>query len=229
MGSVEGAARASAPAAAVLGSVFVVGACGIVYELLAATAASYVQGNAVVPFSMVIGVYLAAMGLGALRSEGVEEKVASRFIEVELALAVAGGALGPLLLSGVVPARFFSLALYGAVALIGALVGMELPLLVRLLSSELSFADRVGRAFFVDYAGALVASVLFPRALVPALGLWRTGLAAAALNALVALGGTFALRNALGRKAIALRVASAAALLALCWAMARGEAGAAMD
>lgn len=216
-------------AAAVLGSVFVVGACGIVYELLAATAASYVLGSAVVPFSMVIGVYLAAMGLGALRSERVETRVASRFIEVELGLSIAGGALGPALLSGVVPARYFSLALYGGVALVGALVGMELPLLVRLLSSERSFADRVGAAFFVDYAGALVASVLFPRVLVASLGLWRTGLAAAALNALVALGGTIALRKVLGRNAIALRIVGVIVLVALGVALVRGEPASALE
>lgn len=207
---------------AVLGSVFAVGACGIVYELLAATAASYVLGNAVVPFSTVIGVYLAAMGLGALRSERVTAHVAARFIEVELALAAVGGALGPALLSGALPDGWFSPTLYLGVAAAGALVGMELPLLVRLLSAELPFGDRVGRAFFADYAGALVASVLFPRALVPAMGLWRTGLGAAAVNALVALGGTFALQKSLGRKVIGLRVVSVGLLVALLWAALAG-------
>lgn len=207
---------------AVLGSVFAVGACGIVYELLAATAASYVLGNAVVPFSTVIGVYLAAMGLGALRSERVTAHVAARFIEVELALAAVGGALGPALLSGALPDGWFSPTLYIGVAAAGALVGMELPLLVRLLSVELPFGDRVGRAFFADYAGALVASVLFPRALVPAMGLWRTGLGAAAVNALVALGGTFALQKSLGRRVIGLRVVSVGLLVALLWAALAG-------
>lgn len=214
-----------APAAldlAVLGSVCAVGACGIVYELLAATAASYVLGNAVVPFSTVIGVYLAAMGLGALRSERVSAAVAARFIEVELALAAVGGALGPTLLSGALPEGWFSPALYLGVAAAGALVGMELPLLVRLLSADLPFADRVGRAFFADYAGALVASVLFPRVLVPAMGLWRTGLGAAAVNALVAFGGTFALQKSLGRRRWGLRGVSLALLGALLWAMLRG-------
>ncbi len=207
---------------AVLGSVFAVGACGIVYELLAATAASYVLGNAVVPFSMVIGVYLAAMGLGALRSERVTAHVAARFIEVELALAAVGGALGPALLSGALPDGWFSPTLYLGVAAVGALVGMELPLLVRLLSADLPFGDRVGRAFFADYAGALVASVLFPRVLVPAMGLWRAGLGAAAVNALVALGGTFALQRPLGRRAFALRVVSLGLLGVLLWVAHRG-------
>jgi spermidine synthase len=214
----DSAARPAATVA-VLGSVFVVGACGLVYELLAATVGSYVMGNAVVPFSTVIGVYLAAMGLGALRSERVDDDLAGRFIAVELCLAALGGALGPMLLSGAVPPRLFAPALYVGVALVGALVGVELPLLVRLLSAELSFAERVSRAFFVDYAGALLASALFPRVLVPALGLWRTGLGAGALNALVALAGTWALREALGRRALPLRALSVVVLAALVWAM----------
>lgn len=205
--------------AAVLASVFAAAACGIVYELLAATAASYAMGNAAVPFSLVIGAYLAAMGLGALRSERVGANLAARFIEVELALAVCGGALGPLLLSGAVPAGVFPVALYGGVAVVGALVGMELPLLVRLLSAERSFADRVGRAFFADYAGSLAASLLFPGLLVGSLGLWRTGLAAAAVNALVALAGTFALRDALGPSAPRLRAGAVGILAAVAWAM----------
>ena len=220
-----GEAPPRSPAAldlAVLGSVFAVGACGIVYELLAATAASYVLGNAVVPFSTVIGVYLAAMGLGALRSEGVTANVAARFIEVELALAAVGGALGPALLSGALPDGWFSPTLYLGVATAGALVGMELPLLMRLLSADLPFGDRVGRAFFADYAGALVASALFPRVLVPAMGLWRTGLGAAAVNALVALGGTFALQKSLGRKTFALRWLSLGLLGVLLWVAYRG-------
>lgn len=223
MGDVGGPRRAAAALdLVVLGSVFAVGACGIVYELLAATAASYVLGNAVVPFSTVIGVYLAAMGLGALRSERVTAGVAARFIEVELALAAVGGALGPALLSGALPDRWFSPVLYLGVAAAGALVGMELPLLVRLLSADLPFGDRVGRAFFADYAGALVASVLFPRVMVPAMGLWRTGIGAAAVNALVALGGTFALQKSLGRRAIGLRWVSVGLFAALLWAAARG-------
>jgi len=220
-----GDARSRSPATldlAVLGSVFAVGACGIVYELLAATAASYVLGNAVVPFSTVIGVYLAAMGLGALRSERVTERVAARFIEVELALAAVGGALGPTLLSGALPEGWFSPVLYLGVAAAGALVGMELPLLVRLLSADLPFGDRVGRAFFADYAGALVASVLFPRVLVPSMGLWRTGLGAAAVNALVAFGGSFALQKSLGRNAFVLRGVSLGLLGALLWVAYRG-------
>ncbi len=46
-------------------NVLVVATCGLVYELLAGTLASYVLGDSVTQFSFVIGVYLSAMGVGA--------------------------------------------------------------------------------------------------------------------------------------------------------------------
>ena len=57
--------RASAPAAALLASAFVVATCGLVYELLASTLASYLLGDSVTQFSTVIGSYLFAMGIGS--------------------------------------------------------------------------------------------------------------------------------------------------------------------
>jgi spermidine synthase len=50
---------------ALLASVFVVAACGLVYELAAGALASYVLGDSVLQFSTVIGTYLFAMGVGS--------------------------------------------------------------------------------------------------------------------------------------------------------------------
>ena len=46
-------------------NVLVIATCGLVYELLAGTLASYVLGDSVTQFSLVIGVYLFALGVGA--------------------------------------------------------------------------------------------------------------------------------------------------------------------
>ena len=57
---------ASRPAeVALLASVFVVAACGLVYELAAGALASYLLGDSVLQFSTVIGTYLFAMGIGS--------------------------------------------------------------------------------------------------------------------------------------------------------------------
>jgi spermidine synthase len=53
---------------ALLASVFVVSACGLVYELAAGALASYLLGDSVLQFSTIIGAYLFAMGVGSYLS-----------------------------------------------------------------------------------------------------------------------------------------------------------------
>src|SRR4249919_1302319 len=69
---------------ALLASVFVVAACGLVYELIAAAASTYLLGDSITQFSVVIGVYLAAMGMGSYLSKHVSTGLIVRFIDIEL-------------------------------------------------------------------------------------------------------------------------------------------------
>jgi spermidine synthase len=175
-------------------NVLVVATCGLIYELLAGTLASYVLGDSVTQFSIVIGVYLSALGLGAWLSRFVEDNLARCFIEVELGVALVGGASAPLLFFCFAYLSWFRVALFGIVLVIGTLVGLELPLLMRILKDHLDFRDLVSRVLAFDYIGALVASLLFPIFLVPRLGLVRTSLVFGMLNAAVGLWGTYLLR-----------------------------------
>jgi spermidine synthase len=200
-----------------LANVFVVATCGLVYELLAGTLASYLYGNAVVEFSLVIGLYLAALGGGAWLSRFLVRDLARRFVEVELAVALVGGLSAPLLLFGFGHVAVFRLVLDADLVMIGVLVGIELPLLMRLLKEELAFKEVVARALALDYAGALVASIVFPLVLVPVLGLVRTSALCGLLNAAVAIGGTWLLGPLLrrGRWIPTLRVGGAVVMVAL--------------
>src|SRR5437870_11862477 len=76
---------------ALLASVFIVAACGLVYELAAGALASYLLGDSVLQFSTVIGVYLFAMGLGSWLSRFVERQLVGVFLQVELLVGVVGG------------------------------------------------------------------------------------------------------------------------------------------
>src|SRR5947208_9739032 len=142
-------------------NVLAVATCGLVYELLAATLASYVLGDSVTQFSLVIGLYLSALGVGAWLSRYVEKAVARTFIEVELGVALLGGLSAPVLFLGFTRVTFFPGLLYSVVAGIGILVGLELPLLMRIIKDQLSFKELVSRVLTFDYLGALVASLLF--------------------------------------------------------------------
>ena len=182
---------------ALFAAVLLVSTCGLVYELAAGAFASYVLGDSVTQFSLVIGIYLSAMGLGAHFSRYLEKGLARRFVELELAVALVGGFSVPLLFLSFGRMSHFRPILFGVVALVGTLVGVEIPLFLRILRQRLEFKDLVANVLSVDYLGALVASLLFPLLLVPRLGLVRTSLAMGLLNALVGLWSTWLLAEEL--------------------------------
>ncbi len=176
-------------------NVIIIATCGLIYELLAATVSSYVLGDSVTQFSLVIGIYLSAMGVGSWLSGFLDENLAKRFVEIEFGVAIIGGFSAPLLFLTFANVSYFNIILYSTVFIIGALVGLEIPLLMRILKDELDFKKLVARVLALDYAGALVASLLFPIFLVPKLGLTRTSLVFGILNAGVGLWGTWLLEN----------------------------------
>lgn len=183
-------------------NVLIIASCGLVYELLAGTLASYLLGDSVTQFSLVIGIYLSALGAGAWISRFVDERLARCFIEVELAVALIGGMSAPVLFLAFSSVGAFRAVLYGIVFAIGTLVGLELPLLMRLLKDHLDFEDLVSRVLAFDYLGALFASLLFPMFCVPRLGLVRTSLLCGLLNAAVGLWGTYLLRPLLSSRGL---------------------------
>ncbi len=200
--------------ALLLVTALVIAVCGLVYELLAGTLASYLLGDSVFQFSTVIGVYLSAMGLGSWLSGKIARQPARRFVEVELSVAVVGGTAAPALFFAFAHLAAFRLLLYLFVVAVGTLVGLEIPLLLRVLRDRYEFKDLIARVLTVDYAGALVASLLFPILLVPRLGLVRTGLAFGLLNAAVAYWSTHLLAELLP-DARRLRYEAAAVILVL--------------
>ncbi len=192
----EGAAPSPAPAsrsAALFAAVVLVSACGLAYELASGALASYVLGDSITQFSLVIGIYLSAMGLGAWLSRYLDRDLARRFVEVELSVALLGGFSVPALFVAFGRVAHFRPVLWALVALVGTLVGLEIPLFLRILRRRLEFKDLVAKVLSVDYVGALVASLLFPLLLVPRLGLVRTSLAMGLVNALVGLWTTWLL------------------------------------
>lgn len=196
-------------------NVIIIATCGLIYELLAGTLSSYVLGDSVTQFSLIIGIYLFAMGVGSWLSKYVEKHIAEKFVDIELAVAVIGGFSAPLLFLTFAYVSYFSIVLYTAVFLIGMLVGLEIPLLMRILKDELDFKELVSRVLALDYVGALVASLLFPIVLVPRLGLNRTSLLFGMLNAAVAMWATWLLEPLIKRNLSLMRIKGAVVILLL--------------
>ncbi|QNN56977.1 polyamine aminopropyltransferase [Diaphorobacter ruginosibacter] len=200
---------------ALLASVFVIAACGLLYELAAGALASYVLGDSVLQFSTIIGTYLFAMGVGSWLSRYFERQLPAHFLRIELMVALVGGSLPAILfLSNAYAPGAFRVLLYGMVLLVGTLVGLEIPLVMRILKRNVQLKDLVSQVLTFDYLGALAVSMAFPLLLVPQLGLVRTGLLFGFMNAAVAVWALWLFRKEL-RRFKSHAVACALVLLAL--------------
>lgn len=157
-------------------TIFVVSTCGLIYELVAGTLASYLLGDSVTQFSTIIGTYLFAMGIGSWLSKFLRNNLMDYFIRVEIITGLIGGLSSAILFVCFGYSAYFRIVLYGIVALTGIFVGLEIPLIMRILRKRVAFKDLVSKVFTFDYIGALLASIAFPIILVPYLNLTRTSI-----------------------------------------------------
>ena len=155
-------------------------AAGLILELLLVTQASYLAGNATLATGVVVGTFLAAMGLGAWLTEFLAVSTTPRpallrcLVIVELSLCPLC-LLGPLVLF-----QLFAidgplwLAVVVLTILVGVLGGMELPLITRLLETQQQLRQVLARVLALDYFGSLLGALAFPLLLLPTLGLLPT-------------------------------------------------------
>ena len=167
-------------------SVLVVALCGIVYELIIATISSYLLGNSVYQFSMTIGLFMFAMGIGSYITRSLTKDLVARFVLIEIAISLIGG-LTSVLLFVVFPYHiYYAPVMYTLIIIIGTLVGLEIPILTRVLSQSSGLRRSIANVLSLDYFGALVGSVAFPLLLLPMLGLFRSSFVIGLLNVGVA-------------------------------------------
>ncbi|MGH3588703.1 MAG: polyamine aminopropyltransferase, partial [Pseudonocardia sp.] len=159
-----------------LAAVAVCAACGLVYELVLLTLSAGLVGGGITETSLIVAGFVAALGAGALLVKPLLGHAATVFVAVEILLGVLGG------LSAV--ALYVTFSFYGtssavlvvATAVIGILVGAEVPLLMTLLQSGRSGIDaRTSGSVLADlnaadYAGALLGGLVWPFVLLPLAG-----------------------------------------------------------
>lgn len=168
----------------------IVSICGIIFEVLFGAAGSYILGDGVKQYTLTISLFLTGMGIGASVSEKVTKHLIVSFIWIELLIGLIGG-LSIFTLFGVT--AFFSegtdaFFLYAVTAIVGALTGVELPILIRKANEIGETLNRsTARVLFSDYAGGLIGGLLFVFLLRPQLGLVKTAFVVALVNVIVAL------------------------------------------
>jgi len=195
-------------------AVFTIATCGLVYELVAGTLASYLLGDSVKQFSFIIGVYLFSMGVGSYFSKFLTKNMLNTFVEIEILVGLIGGLSSVVLFMLFESVYSFQFILYLLVFVTGCLVGLEIPLLMNILKDKVEFRDLVSNVFTFDYIGALLASILFPLVLVPQLGIMGTSLFFGMINISIAIALCFLLKSEL-KKVYLLRAKAIASFVLL--------------
>jgi len=164
-------------------SIFLISICGIIYELIIGGVASYLMGNSVYQFSITIGLFMSAMGVGSFLSRQVKAHLLDAFIIIEVLIALLGGFSAFFLFLAYSVTDAYPVVMFLIIILIGTLVGLEIPILTRLVEERYhSLRISLANVLSFDYIGALVGSVAFPILLLPKLGLLGTAFAVGGLN-----------------------------------------------
>lgn len=181
-------------------SILLISLCGIVYELIVATVSSYFLGNSVLEFSLTIGLFMSAMGLGSFVSRFFRRNLLGAFLTVEILIGLVGGLAGPMLFAVfALEDELFRVAQVATCIAIGMLVGLEIPLLTRYLRQFTALRVALASVLSWDYIGALVGSLAFPILLLPTLGLIGASLSVGLVNLAVALAAIYVMRKELAR------------------------------
>lgn len=156
----------------------------IVYELLLGQALSAFFGNTVLSYSVTVGLYLFAMGVGAFIAEKRFIKHAVlKLLIVECIIISLGG--GSIILLHVIHSLHTSSFLLGAfgyslIFIIGILTGFEIPLLMALANQKEKQKENI--ILGINYFGAFLGSIIFAFYFYPISGLVKTAFSIALLN-----------------------------------------------
>ncbi|WP_188460815.1 polyamine aminopropyltransferase [Marivirga lumbricoides] len=164
-------------------SVFVAGLCSIIYELLISATASYFLGDGVRQFSILIGIYLFSMGIGAYCSKFFKQMPLAFFISIEFLIGLIGGMSVPLLyfMFIYVSPMVLQIICLAIMFVIGLLTGMEVPLLT-FINTDDDYKDNLSNVLSLDYLGGLIATLIFPFILLPFVGLFYSSLLFGIIN-----------------------------------------------
>lgn len=162
--------------------------CSIIYELMISSISTYLNGDSIKQFSITIGLYMSAMGIGSYLSKFAKKDLFLKFIGVELFTGILGGFSTFLLFMVNIYTDIYDMVMYLIVLAIGILVGLEIPILTRITEeNDSNIRVNLANIFTFDYIGGLVGSLAFPLFLFPKLGFVTTAFLVGTINICAAL------------------------------------------
>lgn len=168
-------------------ALFATGLSGIVAEYCFATLSTYFIGDSVKQWSIVISLMLFSMGVGSRITKKINHNIFKFFIFTEFALSiiVSFSALVTYYLASQI--EYVGLFIYLMAIATGMLIGMELPLAMRLNDRFQELKFNVANVLEKDYYGSLIGGLFFVFIGLPYLGLTYTPFILGIINLLVAI------------------------------------------
>lgn len=197
----------------------IISGCSMVYELIISAVSSYLVGDSTLQYSITIGLYMCALGLGSFLSKFLRRDLWCWLARVEIGIGVIGGLSSLALFLANLYLESYALVMYVEIILIGTLAGLEIPLLTRIIqedSKELRVT--LSSIFSFDYIGGLIGSIAFPMLLLPHLGYFATAFLAGACNLFCAVLICFSYRKKI-RKGTPYRIISVCLLVCMAVGM----------
>ena len=167
-------------------SLFATGCAGIVAEFVLSTIATYLIGNAVFQWAIIMSLMLFAMGLGSRLSRHIVNKLLDAFIITEFTLSLLCAVSAELAYALSSYSCYTNLIIYAQAILIGTLIGLEIPLVIRLNQEYEELRVNISDVLEKDYFGSLLGGLFFAFFALPHLGLTYTPIFLGTINFLVA-------------------------------------------
>lgn len=166
----------------------IISGCSMVYELIISAVSSYLLGDSTLQYSVTIGLYMFALGIGSFLSKFIKNDLFQWFANVEISIGLIGGFSSLLLFLANLYLESYALVMYAEILLIGTLAGLEIPLLTRIIEEDRrELRVTISSIFSFDYIGGLIGSIAFPLLLLPHLGYFATAFLSGSLNLLAAV------------------------------------------
>ncbi len=173
-------------------SMLIMGACGIIYEYALGVLGNNLIGSSHEQIFVIIGIMMFAMGLGAVIQRNISHDLVDRFLLFELLLGVLGGVSTMTIYATFVYSTSYTVVMYGFAVVVGILIGLEIPLLIRINAEYAkSLRTNLSDILCMDYVGSLVGALVFTYILLTRLSVGRIALVLGCVNTLLALGGLF--------------------------------------
>lgn len=168
-------------------ALFATGFSGVVAEYILSTLATYFLGDAVFQWTMIVSIMLFSMGLGSRLSKYLNSNLLAKFISIELLLSLLVSFASLLAYTSAGFTAYVGFIIYALSIAIGTLIGLEIPLVIRINKDFESLKVNISSVLENDYWGSLAGGVFFAFVGLPFLGLTYTPFVLGLVNFSVAV------------------------------------------